>query len=338
MKLGLKEKSPRDKLGTNFFLGSLMTIPLIVLMYAVWSSVFSISKVTLSYSPPLFLTGVRMLLASVLMLGFLALVKKQSFKLNKTHFISILSLGFFSIYLANTLEFWGQQYLSAAKACFIYSFSPLFSALFSYLHFREKMNRQKWLGFLISAFGFIPVLRMQTGSEDLLTAFSFFSWPTLALIGAALASVYGWVLLRLIIKEQSLSPMMANGSSMLVGGILALGHSAFVESWDPTPVAPGGGAMFLGGTLLITLISNVICYNFYGALLKRFTATFLSFMGLLSPVFASLYGVVLLKEPLSWTIVLSTGVVSLGVWLVYRAELKQGYIFTKAQVPISNSG
>lgn len=305
-----------------------MAVPLIVLMYAIWSSVFSIAKMTLAYSPPLFLTGVRMLLASVLIIGFLALVKRQSFKVNRAQLISILSLGFFSIYLANALEFWGQQYLSAAKACFIYSFSPLFSALFSYLHFGERMNRQKWVGFLVSAVGFVPVLRMQTGSEDLLTAFSFFSWPTLALIGAALASVYGWVLLRLIVKEQSLSPMMANGSSMLVGGLLALGHSALVEPWNPTPVVAGGFSLFLGGTLLITFVSNIICYNIYGALLKRFTATFLSFMGLLSPIFASLYGVLLLGEPLSWTIILSTGVVSLGVWMVYRAELKQGYIAT----------
>jgi drug/metabolite transporter (DMT)-like permease len=33
-----------------------------------------------------------------------------------------------------------------------------------------------------------------------------------------------------------------------------------------------------------------------------------------------------LGEPISWTIVLSTGVVCLGLWVVYRAELKQGYI------------
>ena len=76
----------------------------------------------------------------------------------------------------------------------------------------------------------------------------------------------------------------------------------------------------------MVLISNLICYNLYGVMLKRYTATFLSFMGLLSPIFASISSWALLGEKPSWIIFLSTGVVSLGLWIVYRAELKQGYI------------
>ena len=61
-------------------------------------------------------------------------------------------------------------------------------------------------------------------------------------------------------------------------------------------------------------------------MLRRYTATFLSFMGLLSPIFASLTGWLFLGEPISWVIFLSTGIVSIGLWIVYYAELKQGYI------------
>lgn len=303
-----------------------MSIPLVIFMYAVWSSVFSLGKMTMQYCPPLFLTGARMAIAGVLLLVFLAIFKRSSFKLNRIQVLSIALLSFFSIYLTNALEFWGLQYLSAAKTCFIYSLSPFFAALFSYLHFNEKMNGRKWLGLGIGFLGFIPVLLTQTGSEELLNAFSFFSWPTLAIMAAALCSVYGWVILRLVVKDHSISPLMANGASMLFGGLLAFGHSFLVENWNPIPVQAQNFAPFLQGTLLMTLLFNIICYNLYGVLLKRFTATFLSFVGLLSPVFASLNGLVFLGEPISWTIILSTGIVSLGLWIVYRAELKQGYI------------
>lgn len=157
-----------------------------------------------------------------------------------------------------------------------------------------------------------------------------FSWPTLAIMGAALFSVYGWVLLRVVVKDSTLSPLMANGSSMLLGGILAFIHSYFVDDWNPIPVASENLGVFFKGTLYMTLISNILCYNLYGFMLKRFTATFLSFMGLLSPIFASLNGWIFLSEPLSWTIFLSTGIVSIGLWIVYHAELKQGYILSKA--------
>jgi len=298
----------------------------VILMYATWSSVFSLGKMALQYCPPLFLTGARMVLASLFLLSFLAITQRSSFRLNKKQWFALGVLAFFSIYLTNALEFWGLQYLSAAKTCFIYSLSPFFAALFSYLHFQEKMNGRKWLGLCIGFIGFIPVLLTETGSEELMNAFSFLSWPTLAIVGATLCSVYGWVILRLIVKDQATSPLMANGTSMLIGGVLAFVHSFFVEDWNPTPVHAGEFIPFLQGTLIMTFLFNIICYNLYGMLLKRFTATFLSFMGLLSPIFASLHAWVFLGESPSWIIFLSTGIVSLGLWIVYRAELKQGYI------------
>lgn len=303
---------------------------LVVLLYATWSSVFAFGKAVLQSSTPLFLTGARMFVASAIMLTYLALRNRTQFRLDKRKWLSIGALALFSIFLTNILEFWGLQYLSAAKTCFIYSLSPFFSALFSYLHFKEKMSKAKWIGMGIGIVGMLPVLMTQTGSEELFSAFGFFTWPTLAIVAAALFSVYGWVILRLIVKDSEISPVMANGSSMAIGGAMALISSYFLDGWSQgLPIAPGGGATFGLGLLGMTFLYNIFCYNLYGYLLKRFTATFLSFMGLLSPIFASLTGWLFLKEPLSWQIFLSTGFVSIGLFIVYRAELKQGYIVNK---------
>jgi len=310
-----------------------MSILPVVILYAIWSSMFSLLKIALSYSPPFFLTGARMVIASVILLGFLAF-KKTSFKLGKKQWLSLGALGFFSIYLSNVLECWGLQYLTSAKACFIYSLSPFFAAFFSYLHFGEKINFKKAIGLAIGFIGIIPVLSLQTGAEELVQAFVFFSWPTLAVMGAAMSAVYGWVLLRLLVKDQMISPTMANGSSMLIGGTLAFIHSFFTENWNPTPIATATFLPFIGLTVLMAFISNILCYNLYGMMLKKFTATFLSFIGLLSPIFASLHGFLFLGEPLSWLIFLSTGIVCLGLWIVYSAELKQGYII-KSKVELA---
>jgi drug/metabolite transporter (DMT)-like permease len=289
---------------------------------------FSFAKVALQYSPPIFLTGARMAIAGVILIVYLLITKRSAFKMRPVQWVSMALLGFFSIYLTNILEFWALQYLTAAKACFIYSLAPFFAAFFSYLHFGEKMNGRKWIGLSLGLVSMIPVISLQTGSEGLWSAFSFFSWPSLAMVGAALASVYGWVLLRLVVKDNGVSPLMANGSSMLIGAAMAFIHSLFVESWTPIPVASGSLVPFLGWTLLMAFVSNIICYNLYGMLLKKFTATFLSFVGLLSPLFASMHGWIFLGEAPSWLIFLSTAIVSLGLWIVYAAELKQGYTKT----------
>ncbi len=122
---------------------------------------------------------------------------------------------------------------------------------------------------------------------------------------------------------------------MLIGGLIALVHSFFIEVWDPFPVSSRDLIPFIKGTLIIVFISNIICYNIYGFLLKHFTASFLSFFGLLSPFFASLSGWLLLDEEFSLSIFLSSGIVSLGLWIVYHAELKQGYILTDKKSSLS---
>ncbi|PCI78067.1 EamA family transporter [Candidatus Aerophobetes bacterium] len=308
-----------------------MQIFLVVLMYGMWSSVFSLGKLALESSPPIFLTAFRMLFAAVLLIGYLAIRHKQGLKLKKSQIVPLLLFSFLSIYLTNILEFWGLKHLSAAKTCFIYGLSPFFAVLLSYFHFKEKINVRKFIGLVIGFIGFIPVVMSQMGSESLHTAFSVISWPEIAVMGAAFFSIYGWIILRILVKKQTLSPITVNGYGMLFGGFFALIHSFVADPWMPTPIAAGHYMPFFQGVFLMALVSNIICYNLYGYMLKRYTATFLSFMGLLSPVFASINSYFILGEKPSMTILVSTLIVSLGLFIVYQAELKQGYILSPSK-------
>lgn len=304
-----------------------MPLFFVFLTFFIWSTSFTIGKATLEASPPIFLTGARMLLGGLIILLFLAALRRQDLKIKRHHLFPLILLSLTSVYLTNVFEFWGLQYLTAAKACFIYSLSPFLSALFSYFQFKEKLTARKLLGLVIGFVGFVPVLLSQSGAEELIGGLSFLSWAELALIGATITSVYGWILLRKLGKDEGMSPIMANGSSMCLGGLFALIHSLFIDSWAPTPITNYG--QFFQGILLMIVISNLICYNLYGWLLKRFTATFLSFAGLMTPLFAAFFGWMFLKETVTWSFFLSVGIISLGLWLVYSEELRLGYIIKK---------
>jgi drug/metabolite transporter (DMT)-like permease len=301
-----------------------MQLVLVFVCFFVWSTCFTIGKTTLAFSPPVFLTGVRMLIAGLIILAFLALFRKNDLKIKKHHLFPLVLYALTAVYLTNILEFWGLQFLTGAKACFIYSLSPFLSALFSYFQFKEKITSRKLLGLVIGFIGFIPVLMNQSGAEQLLGGVSFLSWAEIALIVATATSVYGWILLRKLGKEDAVSPLMTNGSSMILGGIFALIHSFFKEGWNPIPVTNYAG--FFQGVLFIIIISNLFCYNLYGSLLKRFTATFLSFAGLTTPLFAAFFGWLFLNETVTWHFFVSMGIISLGLWLVYFEELRLGYI------------
>lgn len=302
-----------------------MYLFLVIFMYAIWSTVFPLSKAAIEISAPLFLSATRFILAGTLFIGFLILRNRKALKLTFKQWLLVALLGITGTYLTNALEYWSIQYLSAAKTCFIYSLCPFFSALFSYFQFREKMTSRKWMGLLIGLAGVVPILIVQKGAEELLTTIPFLSWPELAMVAASACTVYGWVVLRRVLQDD-VSLLMANGASMLIGGFVALTHSYLVENWNPIPVAPSHFGTFVEGVLILTVISNIFGFNLYGFLLKKFTATFLSCMGLLSPIFASLSSWLILGEPISTLIFFSTAIVTYGAWLVYSEELKQGYV------------
>ncbi len=294
-------------------------MPLVFLLYALFASVFILGKWTLSYTSPLFLVGSRMAVAGLLILAFLALRKGALFPFKKRQIPQLILLGITSIYLVNVLEFWGLQYLTSFKTCFIYSISPFVSAILSYFIFSESLSKMKWLGLSLGFAGFIPILLESTPVEETVGQLWIFSWPEIAVTAAAILSCWGWILMRGLVKESS--PIAVNGWSMLIGGLVALFHSYSVEAWDPLPVLEW--APFLEGATALLLVSNLFAYNLYGYLLKKYTATFISFAGFTTPLFTALFGYFFLDEWITWPFALSYVIVYIGLRLFYREEVRQ---------------
>jgi drug/metabolite transporter (DMT)-like permease len=297
------------------------------LLYFLWSLGFPIGKKLLEISPPIFLTGARMLLGAFLLFVFIFIFQRKSIqKISTRGWLALAILGFFSIFITNILEFWSLQHLSSAKTCFLYSLSPFLTAVLSYFHFNEKMTPKKWLGVIIGIFGFTPVLISSSEESGNFSSLFAISLPEISMLAAVFFSVYGWIILRMLVKNEKISPPVANAISMLIGGLLSILASFAVDIWNPLPIVDGKGLTFMGILFSLTVLSNVICYNLYGHLSKKYTATLLSFFGMLSPIFTSIHGYFILGEPISLLIILSTATLLLGLKLVYDEELKLGYL------------
>lgn len=297
-------------------------IILVILLFAMFASLFGLSKATLAYSEPFFLIGSRMFLAGILLTAHQLIFNRKNINFKLAHLLPLFLLGFLNIYLTNIAEIWGIKHMVSAKACLIYSLSPFLAALVAYFVLRETLNSKKWLGLCIGFFGLIPIFMTQTQSEQMAGNIGIISLAEVALLIAVFCSVYGWTLLKKIINDYKYSPLMANGISMIIGGGLALLHSYFSgEHWAPIPVTQF--KPFLLNTLWMCLISNIVCYNLYGFLLKRYSATFMSFAGLVTPFFASLFGWFFLDETITWHFFASITLFSIGLTIFYQEELKR---------------
>jgi drug/metabolite transporter (DMT)-like permease len=290
----------------------------VFLLFALFASVFAVSKEALLHASPFFLVGVRMMVAGALLFIILAWKKELNLRLSFSCWKNIILLAIFNIYLTNVFEFWGLQYLTSFKTCFLYSLSPFLSAVTSFLVLDEKMSPKKWLGFFIGFAGFIPILFSQTNEEESAGALLYFSWAELSVLAAVFFSSYGWTLLRKIVQKDQLSPLLANSLSMLIGGALATCHSLLKEPWTPVPVVDF--LPFLATSAFLIIVSNGICYNLAGFLLKRFSATFMSFAGLTTPLFCALLGYFIHGERTHLPFWASYSIVVLGLVVFYQEE------------------
>jgi drug/metabolite transporter (DMT)-like permease len=61
----------------------------------------------------------------------------------------------------------------------------------------------------------------------------------------------------------------------------------------------------------------------YASLLKKYTATFMSFAGFIAPLFTALYGWAFLGEIITWHFYASSAIVFVGLFLFYKDELNK---------------
>lgn len=287
------------------------------MLYALFALSVFISKVIFSYCTPIFYIGARMSIAGMILLAYQYIYAHEHFHLKREHFWHYVQVVFFGIYFTYIIRFWGLTELPVSKAMFMFNLAPFMSALFSYFFFNEAMSRKKWLGLTIGFIGFIPIVVSKVGEENL-KQFLFFSWPELAVLLSVVCHSYNWILIRKLVRDHSQSPAMINGFTMLIGGIGALITSPFFEGFTPVNNYLEFGKLLA----FVIIISNLICHNLYAYLLKTYTATFLSFAGFLSPLFAALYGWMWLNEKITWHFYVSSVIVFIGLVLFYQDELQ----------------
>lgn len=272
-------------------------------------------KLNLNYAEPFFLIGFRMSLAGIILLLHNYLYTKEFKKLKFSHIKIFLYLGFYNIYLNSIFEIWGLNNMASSKVCLIYSLSPFITSILAFFMLKEILTKKKIIGITIGFIGLVPIMYEKNSNN-----FLNISYSELSIILAVLFSVIGWILLKKIINL-GYSVILANGISMLIGGLLILLHSyIFGENWNMFPVTKWNNFIIL--TIVTALISNIICYNLFGYLLHFFSTTFMTFAGLITPFFASILGFLFLHENISHYFFLSLAVFCLGLIIFYQEEIK----------------
>lgn len=295
----------------------LMNIGYVIALHALYGTTLTVSKALVALAAPIMIIGIRMTTAGGLMLTLRSIAAGRMFRISRELLPYVLQIALFNIYLPYVLRYWSLQYISVSKSSLFFNLTPMVSYIISYFMGLQKQCWRKWLGIGISFTGFLPMILDNNATENIAGGLGFVSLPELAMFGAIISLSYSWIIVQKAVKEFPASPLTINGSSMLIGGILALITSFFFTT-DTTIISPW---QFVGLLAYVIIITNFIFYNAQAVLLKHFSTTIIALASLSAPLFATLTGSIFLGEAITWQFLLSTILLGIGIFIFYQTEL-----------------
>lgn len=295
---------------------------LIIVLQGLFATSFPFAKYLLGFASPMFVSGIRMAISGALLLGYQYFVPSNKIRIKKEHIFMLVQIIVLGMYMTYGLRLYAARELPVWKTSFFYNLSPFISALYAYLIFGEKLSSRQWFGLVVGLLGMVPMLISSGSALSACAAWTDFfcvSYYELFLIASVSLHCYSWILIQKLVRNHEYTPAMVNGIAMFCGGALSLLTSYFLEG-IVTIANPQGFFTALGSTVLI---GNIICHNLYATLLKKYSATFMSFTSFLSPLFAALYGWAFFQESITWHFYVSSIVVLCGLYIFYRDELRK---------------
>jgi drug/metabolite transporter (DMT)-like permease len=289
----------------------------ILALYAIVAVTFTIGKMLLAFLPPIFLIGIRMSIA-----GSIILVAQyfldRAILISKKDIPFFIMLSVIHIFIPYVTEFIALENITPACTALMYNLTPFFTALFSYLLFGQYMTPKKWLGFFISLIG---VWCMMPSSSFI--CYSDLNGSFFLLLISVISCSLGWILFKKLLVR-GYSALQVNGIAMIMGGAQAF---ACAQYFERAPIAYWYQNVYFWILLLtIILFANFIFYNLYGYFLHKYSATLLSFVGFLTPLFTAFYDYLFLGIMVSYEFYMAMIIVSYGIYMFYQEELRQGYV------------
>ncbi|WP_372242093.1 DMT family transporter [Pseudomonas sp. Fl4BN1] len=278
----------------------------------IWGGTFVAGRYLAGELSPLLAASLRFLLASLALLGCMALARIPLVRPSLKQFGQLALLGFFGIFFYNLCFFLGLQQINASRASLIVALNPVVIALASWALFKEPLSRRQLLGIVLCLSGSALVICSRDPAALIHQAGG---WRGDLLI---LGCVLGWGVYSLFSRSlnQSLGPLQTVTYSILLGTLMLCAATLARGEFDLQALARLNLGQCLS-LLYLGLMGSALAYIWYYDGLRRIGATRSGVFIALNPLTAVILGALLLGEPLSLVVGLG-GVLIL--WGIYQSN------------------
>lgn len=273
-----------------------------LLLILAWGFSWPVSKIALQYMPPLWFSAARLGIGTVAMFSIVIMLRKFMWP-TKQDIKIILVIGLLQIGLFMTLINIGLSHVAAGRSSILVYTTPLWVVPISVFFFRETASRIKWLGFIFGIIGIAVLFNPST--------MNWSNQKTLIGNGVLLLAAFSWAISMLCARYMRWphSPLQLISWQLLIGtlpvlllAILKQPHAHTI--WNHSLV----WALLYGG-----IIATAFGY-WGGVVMSKELPPITTSLGLLGvPVCGVISSVLILKEPITFSLILAISFILLGI-------------------------
>jgi drug/metabolite transporter (DMT)-like permease len=278
----------------------------LLFLAALWGPSFLFIKVAVAEIPPLTLVVGRVGIAGILLYLILRFQGRNLLPFGPIWgHLAVVAL------VQNAIPFvlfgWGEQYIDSGLAAILNGTTPLFTLILAHLFTRDdRLTPTKAVGTMIGFGGLLVLI-----GPSLMAGIQATTWGLLAVTVASVC--YGVAIIYSRRHLRGLPPLVGPTTQLLLATLFLLPLSLLIE--QPYHLsAPSWPA--LGSLLALSVLGTGLAFVIYYVLIERVSATYLSMVTYLVPVFGVILGVWILKEQLDWNAYLGCTLILLGVMIV----------------------
>jgi drug/metabolite transporter (DMT)-like permease len=285
---------------------------LYALLVLIWSSTWVAIKIGLEDCPPLLGAGIRFAAAGLVLLAVTAARRRP---LGTDRRLAAV-LAVFPFALAYGLVYWGEQYIPSGLAAVLFGVLPLYVAVLGAVFLADQPLRGRVIaGVLVAIVGLALAFAESVDVGDRELALAGAAALALSPFGAAVGNI------SLKLRAGELDAVVLNGWGMLGGGLLLLAASALGESWGEA----AWSADAVGSIAYLALIGSAVPFVGLTVLLRHITAQATSYLAMLLPFGALVFGAVLYDEGITARALGGAALVAAGLLIAQSRSRELAY-------------
>lgn len=281
---------------------------LFALLSLAWGASFLFIKLALVELSPLMIGFVRLVIASATM-WIIAVATGRRPRFGRKTWLTLAAMGLFNNSLAFVLIPWGEQYISSSLAAILNSTVPLFTIVLAHFFVADERLTNRRVGGLVIGFSGVVVLMapQSAGSgSDLGNLDSLLG--SLAIVVASVCYAIATVIGRRNLRGEQ--PVLTSATQVSFGALWLL---PLVLLSGGLPALANVSPFIWASMLWLGAVGSGLAYLLYFMLLREVGATQVVVVTYVLPFIGVALGVILLNEPLTWSMIAGLGLILAGL-------------------------